>query len=146
MIQGDHLPIPSSQSTCQLEAAHLPKCIGTFSTSIDVQSYSNIIPQYSTHKHISQPPGQSSPSQRFQHGNASQPFAVTICRATAIYTPIHSYQRPPRLAAERLPALRQPRLSSAVPSADRIGPRRCFPLRKYLNWSATRGCNYKPSR
>ena len=73
-------------------------------------------------------------------------LGVPICRPTADCTPTSGYQNlSQQLAAECFSAPKQPGSPLAIPRVDRIGPLRFISWRKYLIWSATRGCNHKLS-
>src|SRR5258706_11437013 len=117
-----------------------------FSTSTNVHSYYT---QHAALKYISraaQPWHSAAANSVWHHIAALGDFGASICRPTAEYIPTSGYQHPSQqLAAEHFSASKQPGSSSAIPRVDRFGTITSFSLRKYLIWSATKGCERKPS-
>ncbi len=129
----------------QMGTGQLPLCkqrYCMFSTSTNVHSYYT---QHAAIRNISraaQPWHSATANSVWQHGD----FGASICRATTDYLPTCGSRHPSQqLAAEPVSASKQPGSSSAIPKVDRIGPLRIFVSRKYLIWTATRGCNHKHS-
>lgn len=148
-------PIPLISYLCTtrcaaaFQAGQLPLCkqrIRMFWASTNVHSY---YAQHAALRSISraaQPWRSTTANSMWQHIPAIGDFGVSTCRPTADYSPTFGYQRlSQQLAAECFSASKQPGSSSAISRVDRFGPLRSLSSPKNLIWSATRGCERKPS-
>jgi len=101
--------------------------IGPFSTSIDVHYYSSIIPNIPYTDICYDPLSLATPSQRFQHGNASQPLGILeypyVEQPQAIHTvnpSLHDWQQSTSLPRSSLGPHPQSRARDESPQVTNL--------------------------